>query len=142
MTIPRAEREAVFQASMAGKEVFIAAAVGAGLTPGKKMHGVGRRGASWGAGFKLVGQQTPTSVLSYRGPVHLVNGPTKAHTIAPKKQKVRAVPRGDGSFAASVNHPGTSGKHFAEGAKRQVEAQTPKILAAAMRRALIQNFGK
>lgn len=140
-TIPRAQRDAVFAAAMAAKESFIAAAAGAGLRPGVKLRGVGKSGASWGVGFSIKGQQNPTALVAFRGPVHLVNNPTKPHTIAPRRKGVRAVPRGDGTFSASVPHPGTRGKHFFDPAKAQVEAQTPAILAGATRRALLDNFG-
>ena len=73
--------------------------------------------------------------------MHLVNNATKAHTIAPRRKGVKAVPRGDGTFAAAVHHPGTPGKHFFGPAKAQIEAQTPAILAGATRRALLDNFG-
>ncbi len=141
-TIPRAQRDAVFAAAMAAKEAFIAAATGAGLRPGVKLRGVGKSGASWGVGFSIKGQQNPTALVAFRGPVHLVNNPTAAHRIAARRKGIHAVPRGDGTFAASVEHPGTRGKHFFGPAKAQVEAQTPAILAGATRRALLDGFGK
>lgn len=146
MTIPRAQREAVFSASLAAKDVFLAAAAGAGLRPGQKMRGVGKSGARWGVGFNIKGEQNPTSLIRFRGPVHLVDRPTAAHTIAPRRRGVKALRTGGGGdhdvFAASAKHPGTKGKNFYDPAERQVIAQTPPIMAAAMRRALIQNFGR
>lgn len=139
-TLPKAAREGVFSASLAAKDVFIAAAGTAGLTPGRKMRGVGKSGARWSVGFDVKGSVTPTSLIRFRGPVHLVEGDTKAHEIKARRVKALSLPHG--AFAA-VEHPGTKGKHFFDPAKQQVIHQTPPIVAAAQRRSLIASgFGK
>lgn len=135
-TLPRAQREAVVSASLAAKDIFTGAAAVAGLKVGQRMRGVGKSGAAWGVGFKVAGDQTPTSLIAFRGPVHLVESDTKAHEIVTRRRGVTAL-RLPFGFRASVQSPGTHGKHFFKPAEEQVKAQTPVILKAATRGALL-----
>ena len=83
---------------------------------GSRLSGVGKSGARIGVrddGIK--GTVNPSAVVRMTGPAHLIENPTKPHTITTKKSRNR---RGGKAKAlktpfgprASVNHPGTKGK--------------------------------
>jgi len=82
--LPKELRKGVFDSSMETKRIFLEEAANAGLRPGQRMSGVGKRGAAWGVGFDIKGETDPTSIVRFRGPVHLVNNPSRPHIIAPK----------------------------------------------------------
>jgi hypothetical protein len=76
------------------------------------------------------------ALVGWRGPAHLINNPTRPHEILPRRRRgVRTRRRGasmlrfnagDGGFAPSAHHPGTTGKHFYEKAKAVIKKQAPK----------------
>lgn len=95
-----------------------------------RLSGVGRSGARLNIRYDLKGHGLNTTALvRATGPFHLLERPTKAHTIAPRRGR-----RGGGKRAvvtpygprASVQHPGTSGKHPFE---KGVNASLPAIRA-------------
>ncbi len=136
--LPQATQQGVLAAAQAGKEVWLGAAASAGLHIGRKMHGVGAFGAAWGVNYKVVGDQyTPELLLRFRGPVHLVESDTVEHQIGPGKFSQAL--RFDSGDVRNVTfmHPGTTGKHFFPSAKQAVVRQTPPIIAAGNRRALV-----
>lgn len=90
---------------------------------GKRLSGVGARGARIGARYDVKGTDNPVALVRATGPFHLIERSTKPHRIAPKKRR-----RGQGKRAmaipgvgprASAQHPGTRAKHpFAKGVER------------------------
>lgn len=74
-----------------------------------RLSGVGRKGAKLNVGFDLKGS---TALVRARGPLHLIESDNKAHVIVPRRRRGRRALAGNGfGPVASVNHPGTSGKH-------------------------------
>lgn len=98
--IPAANRVALGQSSLAAKETMIAAAGTAGLRPGQRMRGVGKKGAAWGVQYDVKGD---TARVGFRGPVHLVEGDTKAHSFEAKSRTRRRTARQYADGAALVS---------------------------------------
>lgn len=108
-----AVKAGVFQAALAVTE-----SVRAELPSSGRLRGVGRRGAKISVGFDIRGTSNPTALIAARGPLHLLERDTRAHTIVPKTRGALATPYG---VRASVQHPGTKGKHpFERGVTRAV----------------------
>lgn len=110
-TMQRDQRKAIEASALAAKTALLAA-------PGapKFLRGVGRKGARVGVRYDVKGVGNPTALVRWFGPAHLVNNPTKAHTIAPRGRTRRrgnamALNTPDGP-RAKANHPGTRGKRF------------------------------
>lgn len=78
------------------------------VAPGRRMRGVGRRGAKVGAGYKIYGH---TAVVQARGPLHLLERSTKPHEITPKKRNKKQALSTPYGPRRRVKHPGTRGKH-------------------------------
>lgn len=90
---------------VAGKATFLGAAGGSiGVHPVGKRKKIGARYDVRGTGFKA------SVAVTYTGPAHLVNNPTKPHYIAARRLG-RARGRGDRAFAASA-------QRFASGSGR------------------------
>ncbi len=137
--ITRAERVGVSKACLAGKQVMVAAGVSAGLgPPGSRMSGV-RGSGKWNVRYRVSGVQPVVGVLRYTGPVHLVNNPTRSHTIAPRRKKAMLFPDG-GLVSSPVEHPGTRGKKFFDRAEPVVVAQSGRIVRQEVRSYLARNF--
>ena len=135
--LERAPREGVFKASLAGKTIMLADAAAKGLSPSSRIA----RGR-WGVGFDVKGSKNPTAILKYRGQVHLVNNPTKAHEIRPRargRRAKRALATPHGVFA-KVQHPGTRGKRFFESSKPKVEKAAAEVFEREVRFALTKQF--
>lgn len=138
---PPVIRDTITEAAKRTKVIYIAGAAKAGLVPGRRMRGVGKKGAAWGVGYEFIGGTgaDQSVVVKYRGPVHLVNNDTAPHLIMSKaakaqlRQQARAfvqattgqrVRRSRRSTSgpqalglpsgpvASAKHPGTQGKNF------------------------------
>jgi hypothetical protein len=99
------------------------------VAPGGKLRGVGTKGGRVGARFDMQGADK--AVIKPTGAIALIEEDTKAHQIQPKGAGPRS--RGSGKKAvsfngmafASVQHPGTKGKHpFAKG----IEAGKPAAI--------------
>ena len=105
-----------------------------------RISGVGRRGARVGARFDIKGTQNPTAMIRAIGPLHLLERDTQPHLIKPRSRRgAKALAIGDG-FAASVEHPGTRGKHpFQRGFDRK-QAEVPGIVQAEIRKAMAGTF--
>lgn len=117
MTLPRAEAEATNMAALAIKTGWLAIAGSRGLTPGRKIRGVGRKGASWNVRYDVKGTVNATALIRFTGPVHLVMHPTKAHMIVPRgKGKTR---RAQGvTFLRGLSGGGSLGRGALAGAGR------------------------
>ncbi len=123
--------------ALVGKQIFLASAASAGVLGAKpqgKRKLIGARYDTKNRKSKGLGEGQV--VITYTGPAHLVNNPTRAHVILPRrrpgvrtrrKQAARALLFPSGDFAASAHHPGTRGKHFYEKAKAVCEQQLPRV---------------
>lgn len=99
-------------------------------------HKVAGKRRAISVGYTIRGQGVrATAIVGYRGPAHLVNNATSAHTIYPRRRagvrtrrrgaSVLKITHGDGGFAAFAPHPGTKGKHFFEAARFVIVRETP-----------------
>jgi hypothetical protein len=149
--ITRANRVGVEKACLAGKTVMLANLVAA-LGPDRRMSGVGRSGgARVGVGYDVMGYMNPVGIISYRGPAHLANNPTKDHLILPRQRQTTAKgnkrrgakalsPTGRPWAAASAQHPGTKGLKFHEKSEPVVLAQSKRIIDAEVRGHLARTY--
>lgn len=135
-SITRANRVGVEKACLAGKQVMLAGLVVA--AGGRRLKGVGKSGANLNVRYRVFGYQNPVGTISYVGPVHLLNNPTRPHEITPRRKK--ALSAGGAWAAASVQHPGTRGKKFHEKAEPVVLAQSKRIITAEVRGHLARTF--
>lgn len=143
--IATANRRTVQTAAQAGKDLMIAGAAAGGLTPGRPFPRETRTGKpggrSWGVNYRVTGGLTPSAYLAYRGPVHLVEGPTRAHLIAARRKGRFAMKLGEsGPVRRAVSHPGTKGRPFWQPTKRRVIAATTTIARAQHSRNLMETF--
>jgi hypothetical protein len=159
-------KDTITEAAQKTKRVYLAGAASAGLTPGKRMSGVGRRGAAWGVGYEFQGSAgADQSVLvKFRGPVHLVNNDTSPHLV--EGRAARAVRREQGrqlitaltgtrvrrgrrssgpqglsmpwGVRASAKHPGTQGKNFFRPADNFARAEVKRIAGESRRQILLR----
>ncbi len=137
-----AEREGVREAGIVAKAIFIAE------LPTRRMSGVGRSGAKLGARFTQPKGSPPYTVVSFTGPVHLLNNRIGRHLIGPKGwRRARGAKGrlkftgGDGEIRSGVVlHPGVAGKKFAPNAARKAAAAAPKQIEMATGRALRKVF--
>lgn len=112
------------KAAMASKIAFLAAP-GA---PHGKLQGVGTKGARVGVKYRVFGT---TAVVRWFGPAHLVNNPTKAHDITPKKRGRRSGKKAvvvNGQPVARSHTKGTRGKHFFEIGKKVAVKEATKVV--------------
>lgn len=112
------------------KGLFESSAAGAGVLGHRVARGkIGVRYDIKGNGPRAV------ALVRYTGSAHLVNNPTKAHRIEPRRRgrrvgRRRALTIGP-NVRAWANHPGTSGKGFFQTAKVAAVATAPRVYAAA-----------
>lgn len=78
------------------------------VAPGRRMRGVGLRGARVGAGYK-VGPHT--AIVQARGPLHLLERGTKPHEITNRKRRKKKGMTTPYGVRKRVMHPGTRGKY-------------------------------
>lgn len=104
----------------------------------KFLSGVGARGAKVGVGYSIVGLTNATARVRWRGPAHLVNNPTAAHYIVPRRRKALRFRNGD--FAMVAEHPGTRGKHFFEASREVIKRGAPEIFHRQVRGELVKHF--
>jgi hypothetical protein len=104
-----------------------------------RLSGVGLRGARVGARYDVRGVENPVALVRATGPYHLLERDTRAHGIAPRKRRrTRALRFRDGTFAASVQHPGTRGRHTFE---KSVDAKRDEA-ARAFEQKIVQSVEK
>lgn len=168
--VPPTLKDTIGSASLRTKNIYLAAAVRAGLTPGKKLN-VGRRGATWGVGYDMqtASSGSVASIVRFKGPVHLVNNDTRPHRIltaagrAGQREEARQViqaltgtrirrsRRANGPRAlglptgpvASVKHPGTKGKNFFRPADDFARQEVKRITGDARQDILLRGgFGR
>ncbi len=96
------------------------------------LRNVGQFGAPVGAKSDVRGNARPTALIKATGPLHLLDFPTRAHTITARRRKMLKLP---GGFARSVRVPGTKGKRtFAKGIAKGLPAAR-SLVEDAFRRA-------
>jgi len=140
----RDQKGALNQTGMAGKRIFQQSAAGAGVL-----------GSAIAGKRKAIGVRYDISrdkrgvIVSYTGPAHLVNNPTKAHRIEARRPRgSRSRRRGrqaltiGGNVRTSANHPGTSGKRFYEKAKAACVRTLPAVYARAQLTAPLRSIFK
>lgn len=169
--VPPTLDKTISTASLRTKQLYIAAAVRAGLTPGKRLN-VGRKGTRWGVGYEkhTADSGSVASIVRYKGPVHLINNDTKPHLIESKAARARRRQEGkaliqlltgkkvnkskskfaDGDMAlnlpsgpvASIQHPGTTGKDFFKPADEFARNEVARIVGDSRREILVRGgFG-
>lgn len=99
------EKATLLEGGLIVKRAVQAELVAAGAGSGR-LRGVGKKGAKIGIRVDPLGKAV---LVRATGPFHLIESKTKAHRI-PKDGSPRMVSTPYGVFA-SVNHPGTKGKH-------------------------------
>ena len=117
------------------KKLFEASAASAGVL-GHRVAG-GRIGVRYD--IQGGGGQHATAVVRYTGPAHLVNNPTRAHRIEPRRPRGVRTRRRRGAQALTIggnlrawaNHPGTGGKRFYQRAKIVAHQTAPRVYAKA-----------
>ncbi len=137
-----AQREGVREAGIVSKAIFIES------LPTRTMSGVGRRGARVGARFTQPKGSPPFTVVSYTGPVHMLNNRVGRHLIGPKGWRRARGAKGRLKFTAGdggirsgvVEHPGVPGKKFAPDAMRKAAEAAPRQIEMATSRALRKVF--
>jgi hypothetical protein len=114
------------------KRLFEASAASSGVLG----HRVAR--GRIGVSYSVKGSgQAAQAIVKYTGPAHLVNNPTQAHPIFPRRFAGSRRRRGasaltiNGDVRAWARHPGTSGKGFFQRAKFAAEATAPRVYAKA-----------
>lgn len=120
------QRLALEQGALVTKELMVAEAAAAGVRSSTRIHG-----AKWGVRYTITGFDNPSALVRYFGPFHLVDNPTKAHEI-PRARRGRTAKRlllPDGGVRASVEHPGTRGKHTFPKAKHKAQVAAPRVMA-------------
>lgn len=123
----QAERQMVTAAALA-VTTAVRAEVGRATKGSNRLSGVGKRGAKLSVGYDVKGTASPSALVRMKGPAHLIESDTKPHPITTKQRRgARALSTPAGP-RASVQHPGTKGKHpWAKG----VAAGLPLAGAAA-----------
>lgn len=107
--------------------------------PSGRLSGVGRRGARLSVGFDAPSSTTnPQAVVRARGPWQLIESNTRPHTIKRRRRRALAG-RGFGPVA-SVDHPGTKGKHPWTKGVRRAEPQLLAAMDAAVFKAMQEAF--
>ena len=119
---------------LAGKQIFLGAGAGAvGRKPAGKRKIIGAR-------YDIVKDDADHTlvVVTYTGPAHLVNNPTKPHRIEPRRPRgSRTRRRGrqaltiGGNLRAGADHPGTKGKDFYKRARAECVKALPAIYGRA-----------
>lgn len=128
-TTERVNRGAVTKAAQAGKSIAQREMSAKGVTPGKKLK-VGR---AVNVFYTVKGGADAAATIALRGPAQLVNNPTQAHRIEPRKRSGRrhggkkALTIGQ-NLRASANHPGTKGKKFWEASEAEMRRKLPEVV--------------
>lgn len=134
---------ALNRTALEGKRIFEASAAAAGVLGSKP---AGKRKVV--SARYDVSADGKSAIVTYVGPAHLVNNPTRPHRIEPRRRRgVRGRRRGataltiEGNVRMWANHPGTSGKHFFEKARAIATHRLPRTFAkAGLSEPLRRNF--
>ena len=127
-------RGAANKVGLAGKQIFLGHGAGAvGRKPAGKRKIIGAR-------YDTVKDSAGRSsvIVTYTGPAHLLNNPTKPHRIEPRRprgsrsrRKGRQALTIGGDLRAGADHPGTKGKNFYRKARAQCVKTLPGIYGKA-----------
>lgn len=102
--IEQAGRKAVSKGALDAKNALLASLDNA--ASGRRLRNVGKSGAKLGVRYDVKGTSNPTALVRATGPWHLIENPSKPHTITPRKRggfKAIGTPFGP---RRSVQHPG------------------------------------
>ena len=104
------------------------------ITGDMRLSGVGKKGASVGAGYEIFGQGIHSyAEITSRGPLRFIEFNTKAHRIPRKKARKKKYAVVDGHPYNHANHPGTTGQHPFERGARKAGVHTAEIFQDEMR---------
>jgi len=109
-----AQRAAVAQGALATKTIMQAAAASKGVTSGSQI--AGRR---WSVRYDIKGTGSPTALVRFTGPFHLVNNSTQPHYIAAKGLGGSRASRSQRAFDASTARFQTGNARGAFGGQRR-----------------------
>ncbi len=126
-TVTKTRQAAVVnQGALTAKLIILSEAQAKGVSPSSKIAG-----GKWGVGYDVRGFNNPTALVRIRGPFHLVDRPTKAHEIRPRRRRgsgKRAITIGD-SVYAYAHHPGTRGKGIFRASKVKAAKAVPLVMS-------------
>lgn len=123
--IETAHKTAVAEATRQLTDLVLVGQGRAGAASGR-LRGVGQRGAQIGVVGTVANGE---GLVRATGPAHLLDHPTAAHLIAPKRAAALRTPEGP---RRSVQHPGTHGKLYFEEAVAQFEPRVADIFATTV----------
>lgn len=125
-TVTQANQKVVVtNGALLAKEIILGEFAARGVSKDSRIAG-----AKWGVGFDVKGFNNPSALVRVRGPVQLVDSPTKPHTIRPRRgrrggKKALAF---NGVVKASAQHPGTKGKRAFPAAKTKARIAVPRVM--------------
>jgi hypothetical protein len=127
----RRQAQIVGEGALLAKELMLSEAAARGVSPTSKIAG-----AKWGVSYNVKGFNNPAALIRYRGPFHLVDNPTAAHEIGPRRKGRRRSGKKavafNGVVRLSVWHRGTAGKRSFPAAKRKAQVAVPRIMARSV----------
>lgn len=95
-----------------------------------RLRGVGPSGAAIGVRATVRGG---TGLVRAIGPAHLLDHPTRAHVVAPRRKAAMVIPGLDHPVSGPIVRPATKGKPYFEEA---VEAAGPRVVALIEQRVI------
>jgi len=123
--------QTVGKGALATKEIIIETAESRGVSRTSKIAG-----GKWGVRYDVRGFNNPSALVKIFGPFHLVDGPTKAHQIGPRRKGRRRTNKSAISFngvaRASAQHPGTRGKRIFPQAKVTAQRVVPRVMSQSI----------
>lgn len=157
--VERGQREAVNQTAFVAKQEMIDGIGKSGVKPSSMLGG-----RKWSVGYNVRGQTRPMALVSYRGPVHWIEGGTKPRVVGARRLGTRAgIQRNVGSgsfgrfrssrgakalnipgigFRAYANHPGTRARPFWTRTKARIAQRGPEVMQHQLRRQIARSsFG-
>jgi hypothetical protein len=121
----------VNEGALLAKTIILAEAAAKGVSPTSKIAG-----GKWGVRYDVRGFNNPSALVKVYGPFHLVDGPTKPHTIGPRTRGRRRSGKQavsfNGTVRRTVQHPGTSGKRIWPVAKAKAGLAVPRIMGKSV----------
>lgn len=132
-TTTKRQEQIVRTGADATKRLMLATASARGVKPSGKLAG-----KSWNVRYDLTRGATPSALVRFTGPFHLVNNNTAPHEITPRASRGRRGKKAlriGNDLRASASHPGTRGKRIFQTGREAAGKTVPKAMAAQMVRA-------
>lgn len=127
----RRQVQIVGEGALLTKEIILAEAASSGVSPTSKIAG-----GKWGVRYNVKGFNNPAALVRIFGAFHLVDRPTRAHEIGPRRKGRRRSGKRAISFngvaRASAQHPGTRGKGIFPDAKAKASVAVPRVMAKSV----------